>query len=96
MTKDFRLDLIQCLDYSKETYEGYGYDYKYIVVTVINLNLEKSKPSLGSFTELSTDLRSKTKAIINIKNHKLNCLRSCITAALYRVTADATRENNWY
>ena len=59
MTKGFRLDLNQGPDYSKKICEGYGYEYKFIDVTVIKLNLEKSKPSLGSFTELSTDLRSK-------------------------------------
>ena len=94
MTKDFRLDINQWLDYSKETYEGYGYDYKCIGVTDIQLSLQKTKPSLGSFTELTTDLRSKTKAILNIKSNKFNCLRLCITAALYPVTADATNKKN--
>ena len=35
------------------------YDYEFIGVTDIQLSLEKTKPSIGSFTELPIDLRSK-------------------------------------
>ena len=94
LTKDFRLDLNQWLDYSRETYEGYGYDYKFIGVTDIQPSLEKTKPSLGSFTELPTGLRSKAKAILNFKRNKFNCVRLCFSAALYPLTADATKYIN--
>ena len=55
----------------------------------------KTEQSLGSFTELPPGIRSKTKAILNTKTIKFNCLRLCITAALYLVTAEATRENKY-
>ena len=93
MTKDQRLDLNQWLYYSRETYEGNGFEYVFIDVTDKRLSLEKPKPSLLFFTDLSPGLRSRTKAILNIKSNKFNCLRLCITAALYPVTAGASREN---
>ena len=31
--------------------------------------------------------------MLNIRSDKLNCLRVCITAALYQVSDHATREN---
>ena len=37
----------------------------------------------------------KTKAILNIRSNKFNCLRLCIAAALHPVTEDATRENKY-
>ena len=43
MTEDYRLDLNQWLEYSRETYEDYGYDYEFIGVTDIQLSLEKTK-----------------------------------------------------
>ena len=54
-----------------------------------------TKPSLGSYTELPSGLRDKTKAILNIRSNKFNCLRLCITAALHPVTEHATRENKY-
>ena len=45
MTKDFRLDINQWLDYSKETYKGYGYDNEFIGMSSIQLNQKKIKPS---------------------------------------------------
>ena len=93
MTKDQRVDLNQWLNYSRETYEGNGFEYVFIGKTDIRLSLQKPKPSLLFFTELPPGLRGRTKAILNIKSNKFNCLRLCITAALYPVTADASREN---
>ena len=52
MTKDHRLNLNQWLDHVKETYEGYGYDYDFIGISDVQLNIERTKPSLGSYTEL--------------------------------------------
>ena len=95
MTKDHRLDLTQWLNYSRETYEGYGYEYEFIGVTDIQLKIEKTEPSLGSSTKLPPVLRSKTKPILNIGSHKFNCHCLCITAALYPVTEHATRENKY-
>ena len=95
MTKDHRLNLNQWLDHVKETYEGYGYDYEFIGISDVQLNIERTKPSLGSYTELPPGLRSKTKAKLNNRNNKFNCSRLCITAALYPVTKDATRENKY-
>ena len=96
MTKCHRLDLNQRLDCSRETYEDYGYGYQLIGVTDIQLSLEKTKSSLGSFTELPADLRIKTTAKLNFKSNKFNCLRLCITEALYPITADATKENKYF
>ena len=62
-------------------------------MSVIQLGIEETKPSLGSYTELPPGLRDKIKAIFNNRNDKLNRLCLCITAALYPVTKDATREN---
>ena len=95
MTKDHRLNLNQWLDHVKETYEGYGYDYEFIGISDVQLNIEKTKPSLGSYTQLPPGLRSKTKAILNTRNNKFNCLRLCITAALFPVTDHATRESKY-
>ena len=95
MTIDHRLDLNQWLDNTRETYEGYGYDYEFLGITDIQLNIERTKPSLGSYIELPPNLRTRTKAILNIKSNKFNWLRLCITAALYPVTQDATRENKY-
>ena len=75
MTKDHRLDLNQWLDNTRETYEGYGYDYEFLGITDIQLNIERTKPSLGSYIELPPNLRTRTKAILNIKSNKFNCLR---------------------
>ena len=96
MTKDHRLDLNQWLDNARETYEGYGYDYEFLGITDIQLNIEKTKRSLGSYVELPPTLRTRTKAIVNIKSNKFNCLRLCITAALHPVPQDATRKNKNY
>ena len=93
MNKDHRLDLNQWLDNFREIYEGYGYDYEFLGITDIQLNIERTKPSLGSYIELPPNLRTRTKSILNIKSNKFNCLRLCITAALYPMTQDATREN---
>ena len=78
MTKDYRLVLNQWLDFSRETFEGYGYGYEFISVTDSRLIIEKTKPSLGSSIELPPGLRSKTKAILSIGSDKFNCLRLCI------------------
>ena len=95
MTKDHRLDLNQWLDNTRETYEGYGYDYEFLGITDIQINMERTKPPLGSHIELPPNLKTRTKAILNFKSKKFNCLRLCITAALYPVTQDATRENKY-
>ena len=95
MTKDHRLDLNQWLDNTRETYEGYGYDYEFLGITDIQLNIERTKPSLELYFELPPNLRTRTKAILNNKSNKFNCLRLCIAAALYPVTQDATRENKY-
>ena len=95
MTKDHRLDLNQWLDSARETYEYYGYDYEFLGITDIQINIERTRPSLGSFIELPPNLKTRTKAILNIKSNKFNCLRLCITAALYPVTQDTTRENKY-
>ena len=80
MTKDRRLNLNHCLDHVKETYEGYGYNYELIGISDAQLNIKRTKPSLGSNTELPPGLRSKKKAILNVRNNKVNCLRLFITA----------------
>ena len=95
MDKDHRLNLNQWLDHVRETYEGYGYDYEFIGITDMQIYIERTKPSLGSYTELPPCLRHKTKAILNIRSNKFNCLRLCITAALHPVTEHATRENKY-
>ena len=92
MTKDHRLDLNQWLDNTRETYEGYGYDYEFLGITDIQLNIERTKPSLGLSVELPPNLKTRTKANLNIKSNKFSCLRLCITAALHPVSQDATRE----
>ena len=61
----------------------------------MQLNIERTKPSLGSYTELPPGLRSKTKATLNIRNNKLNCLQLCITAALFPAADHATRESRY-
>ena len=95
MTKDHRLDLNQWLDNTRETYEGYGYDYEFLGITDNKLNIKRTQPSLGLYVELPQNLRTRTKTILNIESNKFNCLRLCITAALYRVTHDAARENKY-
>ena len=95
MTEDHRLNLNHWLDHVKETYEGYGNGNEFIGVSDVQLNIERTKPSLGSYTEPPPGLRSKIKAILNIRNDKFNCLRLCITAAIYPVTKVATRENKY-
>ena len=95
MTKDHRLELNQWLDNTRETYEGYGYDYEFHKITEIQLNIERTKTSLGLYVELPPNLRTRTKAILNIKSNKFNCLRLCITAALYPVVQYATRKNKY-
>ena len=94
MDKDHRLNL-KWLDQVRETYERYGYDYEFIGITDMQINIERTKPSLGSYTELPPGLRDKTKAILNIRSNKFNCLRLCITAALHPVTEHATREKKY-
>ena len=95
MDKDYRLNLNQWLDHVRETYEDYGYNYEFIGITDMQINIERTKPSLGSYSELPPGLRDKTKAILNIRIYKFNCLRICITAALHPVTEQATRENEY-
>ena len=95
MTKDRRLNLNQWLDHVKETYEGYGYIYEFIGISDVQLNIERIKPSLGSYTELPSGLRSKTKAILNIRNNKFNCLRLCFTAAIFPAADHATKESKY-
>ena len=73
MTKDHRLDLNQRLDNTSETYEGYGYDYEFLGIIDIQLSIQRTKPSLGSYIELPPSLRTRTKAILNIKSNKFNC-----------------------
>ena len=95
-TNDQRLDLNQSLNYSRQTYEGYGFDYEFIGVTDIQIKLERAKPSLGSFNEIAFGLRNRTKAILNFRSDRNNFLRLCITAALYPVTEHASRENKYF
>ena len=92
MTKNHPLNLNQGFDHAKDTYEGYGYDYEFIGVSEVQLNIEKTKPSLGSYTVLPHGLRSKTKAILNIRINKFNCLRFCITAAILPAADHATKK----
>ena len=94
--KDHRLNLNQWLDHVRETYEGYGYNYEFIGITDMQLDVERTKPSLGSYTELPPGLRDKTKAILNIRSNKFNFLQLCITAALHSVTEHATRVNKYF
>ena len=96
MTKDHRQNLNQWLDHVRETYQSYGYKYEIIGISDIQLSIEKTKPSLVSYTELPPGLRSKTKAILNIRNTKFNCLRLCITAALFPAADHATRESKYF
>ena len=63
MTKDHRLNLNQWLDHVKEIHEGHGYDYDFTGKSDMQLNIERTKTSLGSYTELTPGLRSKLKAI---------------------------------
>ena len=95
MDKDHRLNSNQWLDHVRETYEGYGHDYEFIGITDMQIKIERTKPSLGSYTELPTGLRDKPKAILNIRSNKFNCLRLCITAGLRPVTEQATRKNKY-
>ena len=95
MTIDDRLDQNQWLHNTRETYGGHGYDYEFLEITDNQLNIERTKPSLGLYVELPPNLRTRTKVILNIKSNKFNCLRLCITADLYPVTQDATRENSY-
>ena len=94
--KDHRLNLNQWLDHVRETYEGYSYDYEFIGITDMQLNVERTKPSLGSYTELPPGLRDKTKAILNIRSNKFNCLQLFITAALHSVTEHAASVNKYF
>ena len=43
-----------------------GYDYEFIGISDVQLNIERTKPSLGSYTQIPPGLRSKTKAIFLI------------------------------
>ena len=95
MDNDHRLNLNQWLDHVRETYESYGYDYEFVRITDMQIILERTKPSLGSHTELPPGLRDKTKALLNIRSNKFNSLRLCITTALHLVTEHATRENKY-
>ena len=61
----------------------------------MQLNIERTKQSLGSYTELPPGLRSKTKALLNIRNNKFNCLRLCITAAFFPAADHGTRESKY-
>ena len=61
----------------------------------MQLNIERTKSSLGSFTELPPGLRIKTKAILNIRNNKFNCFQLCITAALFPAADHATRKGKY-
>ena len=96
MTKDHRLNLNQWLDHIKELYEGYGYDYEFLGISDMQLNIERTKPSLGSYTELPARSRSKTKAILNIRKNSFNCLRLCITAALLPAADHAFRKSKYF
>ena len=62
MDKGHRLNLNQWLDHVREKNEGYGYDYEFIGITDMQINIERTKPSLGSYTELPSDLRDKNKS----------------------------------
>ena len=73
-SKDHRLDLNQWLDNTRETYQGYGYDYEFLGIIEIQLNIERTKPSLRSYIKLPPNLGTRTKAILNIKSNKFNCL----------------------
>ena len=87
--------LNQWLNHVKETYEGSGYNYEFMGVSDLQLNIETTQPSLGFYTELPPGPRSKTKAILNIRNNKFNCLRLCITAALFPAADHTTRKSKY-
>ena len=95
MTKDHQLDLNQWRDCSTEFYEGYDYDYEFIGITDLQINIARTKPSLGFFNELPPGLREITKAILNIRSKKYNCLPLCITAALNPATRNAIRKSKY-
>ena len=95
MTKDHCLNLNQWLDHVKEIYEGYGYDYDFIGISDVQLSIERTKPSLGSYNALPPRLRSKTKTILIIRTNKFNCLRLCITTALFPAADQPTRESKY-
>ena len=48
---------------------------------------------METYKKLPTDLRTKTKAILIIRNYKNIWLRPTIRAALYPAKENATREN---
>ena len=58
------MNINQWLDHVRV--EGYGYNYEFIGITDMQINIERTKPSLGSYTELPPSLTDKTKAILNI------------------------------
>ena len=58
----------------------------------IQINIEPTKASIGSYIELSPDLKN-SKSILNIRSYKYNCLQITITAWLHPAMDHATREN---
>ena len=45
----------------------------------IQINIEPTKASIGSYIDLSLDLKN-SKSILNIRNSKYHCLQLIITA----------------
>ena len=48
-------------------------------LTSIQINIERTKASIGSYIDLSPDIKN-SKSILNIRNSKYNCLQLIITA----------------
>ena len=87
-------DFADWLNFEKETYEGYGYDFESLGIRSIQLNIEPTKASIGSYIDLPADLKN-SKSILNIRNSKYNCLQLTVTAWLYPVILNATRESKY-
>ena len=87
-------DFADWLNFEKETYEGYGYDFEFLGIRSIQLNIEPAKASIGSYIDLPADLKN-SKSILNIRNSKYNCLQLTVTAWLYPVIVNATRESKY-
>ena len=87
-------DFKRWLDFEKETYEDYGYDLEFLGIRSIQLNIEPTKASIGSYIDLPPDLKN-SKSRLNIRSYKYNCLQLAITAWLFPVIVNATRESKY-
>ena len=82
------------MDFEKGIYGGYGYDFKFLGLRSIQKNIEPTKASIGSYIDLSPDLKN-SKSILNIRSYKYNCLQLTITAWLHLAPHHATRESKY-